>query len=100
LELGEVFEARKKPKGEAPMSEFGGVVHIVKTDDERRVLVVDSGIERFEHEIKRGWKILVEDGDEVKKGDPLATWRDSIEIAAEKSGRVSIEDRKLALIYE
>jgi DNA-directed RNA polymerase subunit beta' len=96
----EVFEARKKPKGEAPMSEIGGVVHIVKSDDERRVLVVDSGIEKYEHEIKRGWKILVEDGDEVKAGAPLATWRDSKEIVAEKSGRISIEDRKVTLIHE
>jgi DNA-directed RNA polymerase subunit beta' len=96
----EVFEARKSPKGEAPMSEIGGVVHIVKSDDERRVLVVDSGIERFEHEIKRGWKILVEDGDEVRAGDPLATWREEKEIVAEKSGRVSVEGRTVILIHE
>jgi DNA-directed RNA polymerase subunit beta' len=96
----EVFEARKKPKGEAPMSEIGGVVHIVKSGDERRVLVVDSGIEKYEHEIKRGWKILVEDGDEVKAGAPLATWREEKEITAKKSGRVSIEDRTVTLIHE
>jgi DNA-directed RNA polymerase subunit beta' len=96
----EVFEARKKPKGEAPMSEIGGVVHIAKSDDERHVLVVDSGIERFEHEIKRGWKILVEDGDDVRAGDPLATWHDEKEIAAEKSGRISREGRTVTLIHE
>jgi DNA-directed RNA polymerase subunit beta' len=96
----EVFEARKKPKGEAPMSEIGGVVHVVRADDERHVLIVDSGIERFEHEIKRGWKILVEDGDEVKAGDPLATWREEKQIVAEKSGRVSVEDRQITLIHE
>jgi DNA-directed RNA polymerase subunit beta' len=96
----EVFEARKKPKGEAPMSEIGGVVHIIKSDDERHVLVVDSGIERFEHEIKRGWKILVEDEDEVKAGDPLATWHEEKEIVAEKSGRVSLEDRTVTVIHE
>ncbi|MBN1976795.1 MAG: DNA-directed RNA polymerase subunit beta' [Anaerolineae bacterium] len=96
----EMFEARKKPKGEAPMSEIGGVVHIVKSDDERRVLVVDSEIERFDYEIKRGWKVLVEDGDEVKIGDPLANWRDEKEIVAEKSGRVVVEERTLTLIHE
>jgi DNA-directed RNA polymerase subunit beta' len=95
-----MFEARKKPKGEAPMSEIGGVVHIVKTDDERRVLVVDSEIERFDYEIKRGWKVMVEDGDEVKVGDPIATWRDEKEIVAEKSGRISIEERDVTLIHE
>jgi DNA-directed RNA polymerase subunit beta' len=96
----EMFEARKKPKGEAPMAEIGGVVHIVKTDDERRVLVVDSEIERFEHEIKRGWKVVVEDGDEVKMGDPLATWHDEKEIVAEKSGRLVVEERNITLIHE
>jgi DNA-directed RNA polymerase subunit beta' len=96
----EMFEARKKPKGEAPMSEIGGVVHIAKSDDERRVLVVDSEIERYEHEIKRGWKILVEDGDDVKAGGPLATWHDEKEIVAEKSGRVTVEDRQITLIHE
>ncbi|MFL7793033.1 MAG: DNA-directed RNA polymerase subunit beta', partial [Anaerolineae bacterium] len=96
----EMFEARKKPKGEAPMAEIGGVVHIVKTDDERRVLVVDSEIERFDYEIKRGWKVLVEDGDEVKMGDPLATWHDEKEIVAEKNGRIVIDEHGVTLIHE
>jgi DNA-directed RNA polymerase subunit beta' len=96
----EMFEARKKPKGEAPMSEIGGVVHIVKTDDERRVPVVDREIARFDYAIKRGWKVMVEDGDEVKVGDPIATWRDEKEIVAEKSGRISIEERDVTLIHE
>jgi DNA-directed RNA polymerase subunit beta' len=96
----EVFEARKKPKGEAPMSEIGGVVHVVKTDDQRRVLVVDSEAERFNYEIKRGWRILVEDGDEVRAGDPLATWRDEKEIVAEKRGRLAVEGRNITLVHE
>jgi DNA-directed RNA polymerase subunit beta' len=96
----EMFEARKKPKGEAPMSEVGGVVHIVRSDDQRRVIVVDSEIEKFEHEIKRGWKILVEDGDEVKRGDPIASWRGEKEIVAEKSGHVVCEDRHIIIVHE
>jgi len=96
----EMFEARKKPKGEAPLSEIGGVVHIVRSEDTRRVLVVDSEVEKYELEIKRGWKILVEDGDEVKAGAPLATWRDEKEIVAEKSGRLAVKDRLIMLIHE
>jgi DNA-directed RNA polymerase subunit beta' len=96
----EVFEARKKPKGEAPMAEIGGVVHILRSGDERHVMIVDSRIERFKHEIKRGWKILVEDGEEVKAGDPLAGWREQKEIVAEKSGRVSVKGRKVTLLHE
>jgi len=96
----EVFEARKKPKGEAPISEIGGVVHVNRSGDQRSVLIVDTEIQRFEHEVKRGWKFLVEDGDEVDKGDALASWHDEKEIVAEKSGRVVREDRMLTVIHE
>ena len=96
----ELFEARKKPKGEASISEIGGSVHIVKSDDQRRVIVVDSEIERFEHEIKRGWKILIEDGDEVKAGDPIASWHDEKYIVAEKAGRVLREDHHITIVHE
>jgi DNA-directed RNA polymerase subunit beta' len=96
----ELFEARKKPKGEASMAEIGGVVHIVRTGEQRSVVVVDSQIERFEHEIKRGWKILVLDGDEVKEGDQIASWHDEKYILAEKSGRVHSEDRVVTIVHE
>ncbi|RLC67603.1 MAG: DNA-directed RNA polymerase subunit beta' [Chloroflexi bacterium] len=97
----ELLEARKSPKGEAPISEIGGVVHITRSNGQRSIIVTDSQIERFEHEIKRGgWKILVEDGDEVKAGDPLATWREEKFVVAEKAGRVHIEDRTVAILHE
>jgi DNA-directed RNA polymerase subunit beta' len=96
----ELFEARKKPKGEAPISEIGGVVHVVRTDDQRSVVVVDSEIERFEHEIKRGWKILVEDEDQVKAGDRIASWRDQKAIEAEKEGRVVRDGRLVTILHE
>jgi DNA-directed RNA polymerase subunit beta' len=96
----ELFEARKRPKGEAPISEMGGVVHIVRVDSQRKIVVVNSDIERFEHDIKRGWKILVEDGDEVKAGDPIASWRDNKTIDADKDGRVIRKDRHITIVHE
>jgi DNA-directed RNA polymerase subunit beta' len=96
----ELFEARKKPKGEAAISEIGGSVHIAKVNDQRSVIVVDSEIERFEYEVKRGWKILVEDGDEVKAGDPIASWHDEKNIVAEKGGRVLRENRHITIAHE
>jgi DNA-directed RNA polymerase subunit beta' len=81
----ELFEARKKPKGEAPISEMGGVVHIVRVDGQRK---------------QGGWKILVEDGDEVRAGDPLASWRDEKTIDAEKPGRVIVDDRLVTVVHE
>jgi len=99
--IEELFEARKKPKGEAPITEIGGVVHIIKSKDQRSVLVVDTEIEKFEYEIKRGgWKILVGDGDEVKAGAPLASWRDEKEIVAEEGGRVILKDRHITIVHE
>jgi DNA-directed RNA polymerase subunit beta' len=96
----ELFEARKKPKGEAEMSEIGGVVRIVRSNGRRSVVVVDSEVERFEHEIKRGWKILVEDEDEAEEGDPIASWRDDKYIVAERGGRVLRDDRHITIVHE
>jgi len=96
----ELFEARKAPKGEAPISEIGGVVHIVRVNGQRSVVVVDTEIERLEYDIKRGWRIRVEDGDEVKEGAPMASWRDEKHIVAEKSGRVLREDRQITIVHE
>ncbi|RLC99465.1 MAG: DNA-directed RNA polymerase subunit beta' [Chloroflexi bacterium] len=96
----ELFEARKKPKGEAPLAEIGGVVHIVRNDEQRSVLVVDSEIEKFEYEIKRGWKILVEDESEVKAGDSIASWHDEKYIVAEEGGRIIRHDRHITIVHE
>ena len=96
----ELFEARKKPKGEAAISEIGGSVHIVRSNGQRSVVVVDSEIERFEYEVKRGWKILVDDDDEVKAGNPIASWHDEKHIVAEKSGRVRCKDRHITIMHE
>jgi len=96
----ELFEARKKPKGEAAISEIGGSVHIARVNDQRTIIVVDSQIERFEHDIKRGWKMLVNSDDEVKAGDPIASWHDEKNIVAEKGGRVLVEDRKITIVHE
>ncbi|HEY72050.1 MAG: DNA-directed RNA polymerase subunit beta' [Chloroflexi bacterium] len=99
--IEELFEARKMPKGEAPISEIGGVVHITKTGGQRTVLVVDSEMERFEYEIKRGgWKILVEDGDDIKADDPVASWRDEKYVVAEEGGRIIREDRHITIVHE
>ncbi|HUV89831.1 MAG TPA: DNA-directed RNA polymerase subunit beta' [Anaerolineae bacterium] len=96
----ELFEARKKPKGEAPISEIGGTVHIARVNDQRTVVVADSEIERLEHDIKLGWKILVEDGDDVQAGTPLASWHDEKYIMADKGGRVLREERRVTIIHE
>ncbi len=96
----ELFEARKKPKGEAPIAEIGGVVHIDRANNQRTIIISDSEIEKFEHEVKRGWKTLVDDGQKVEQGDPIASWRDEKFVEAEKSGRIVLDDRTITIVHE
>ena len=96
----ELFEARKTPKGEAPIAELGGIAHVQQADGQRYVVVVDTRTKRFEYDIEEGWTIVVEDGDDVEAGDPIATSEDEEAIAAEKSGRVLVEPAHVTLIHE
>jgi DNA-directed RNA polymerase subunit beta' len=96
----ELFEARKKPKGEAPLAELGGVVHIIRSEEKRRIHIVDSETQRLKYEVKRGWKTLVEDGDQVNRGQALASWHDQKEIKAEKGGSVTVKGRKITITHE
>ncbi|MFW6083008.1 MAG: DNA-directed RNA polymerase subunit beta', partial [Chloroflexota bacterium] len=97
----ELFEARKTPKGEAPISEVGGIAHVHKTDGQRYVVVVDTRTKRFEYDIDEDWLIQVEDGDDVQAGDAIAVRSDDEEqIEAEKDGRVVIDDHHVTLIHE
>ena len=95
----ELFEARKRPKGEAIISDIGGVVHIDRVEGVRIVRVVDSQIEQETYPLSEGWTAVVEDGDEVKAGDLLAQSEED-ELTARVTGRVSIDEEGITLIWE
>jgi len=95
----ELFEARKSPKGEALMADIDGIVEIRRAEGMRCIKVVDSEVLRDEYDIKRGWKILVEDGDEIADGAPIAS-RGEKEKVAKRGGRVLREDRHITVVYE
>jgi len=95
----ELFEARKNPKGEALMSDIGGMVEVRRAEGIRYVKVVNSELLRDEYDIKRGWKILVEDGDEIASGAPIAS-RGEKEQVVKKGGRVLREDRHITVVHE
>jgi len=95
----ELFEARKSPKGEALMSDIDGMVEIRREEGIRCIKVVNSEVFRDEYDIKRGWKILVEDGDEIANGVAIAS-RGEMEQVAKKSGRVWRGDRHITVVYE
>ena len=99
----ELFEARKTPKGEAVVSEIGGVVKVMKSDrysDLRVVRVEHSEMIGDEYAIPEGWAIAAEDGSEVSQGDVLAHLSEDATIVALNAGRSRLEDGKVIVSYE
>ncbi len=98
----ELFEARRMPKGEAVITRIAGVAKIIQSEkfaEQRLVLVEHSEMVSDEYEIPESWDIQVKDEGAVSLGDPIATQGDAT-IAAQHTGRVRIEDRKVVVSYE
>ncbi len=95
----ELFEARKTPKGEALMTDIDGMVEIRRAEGMRYIKVVHSELFRDEYDITRGWKILVEDGDEIADGVPIASRGENKQVV-KKGGRVLREDRHVTIVHE
>jgi DNA-directed RNA polymerase subunit beta' len=97
----ELLEARKHPKGEAIMADIGGRVEIRRTEDGiRTVKVINSQINRDEYALKRGWKVLLEEGQEaVRDGEVIATRGDK-EIVIQTGGRLVREDSGVTVVHE
>jgi DNA-directed RNA polymerase subunit beta' len=93
----ELFEARKRPKGEAIISDIGGVVHVERVEGVRVVRVEDSELMEDTYEIDPKLDVKVEDGDEVNAGDVLAAG-DEGEIVAKTAGRVRYEEYNLRIL--
>ncbi|HSF81592.1 MAG TPA: DNA-directed RNA polymerase subunit beta' [Anaerolineales bacterium] len=99
----ELFEARRTPKGEAVVSEIGGVVHVMQSDrysDLRIARVEFSEMISDEYALPEGWDIVVEDGTEVSQGELLAHENESANVVAQNAGRVRIDGNKVIVSYE
>ncbi len=100
----ELFEARKKPKGEAVITDIGGVVRLSKRDGIRIATVIDSEVLNEEHEIPKKWDVVVEDEQDVKQGDVLIQSPEGEEpattVVAKMDGTVHIEKDALFVRYE
>lgn len=69
--VAELFEART-PKGEAPISDVDGTVHVEDNERGRTITVVpDEGDENFEYKVTRRVPLLVKDGEHVSAGTAL-----------------------------
>ncbi len=68
----ELFEARK-PKGQAKITQFSGIVHIEESDKARKVVILDpkTGEEVHSYAVSRRANLLVHEGQEVEAGDQL-----------------------------
>jgi DNA-directed RNA polymerase subunit beta' len=99
----ELFEARKTPKGEAVVSDIGGVVKVMQSDrysDLRMVRIEHSELISDEYDLPEGWTIAVEDASEAAQGDVLAYLGQDATIIAQNAGRVRIEDNKVIVSHE
>jgi len=109
----ELFEARS-PKGQAVISEIDGVVEILHIDEGRKIKISSSQLYRDEYAVPSGYKIEVNDGQEVEAGDQLAAAEEkktrkketavSLPILATVGGRVVLEgkgkSKRISIVYE
>jgi DNA-directed RNA polymerase subunit beta' len=95
----ELFEARQRPKGEAVITEIGGIAEVRVVDGVRHVFVTERKLVDEFYEVPDGWTIKVEDQQEVEKGSALAEKEDEV-IAAQTGGRVVIDENGLRVVWE
>jgi DNA-directed RNA polymerase subunit beta' len=96
----ELFEARKRPKGEAVVSELGGVIELHRSEGgQRTVRVVNSEILKDEYQVPGNWSLKVEDGITIEAGAMIAT-RGEAEITAEHAGKLRLREHKVTVTYE
>ncbi|HLF26976.1 MAG TPA: DNA-directed RNA polymerase subunit beta' [Anaerolineae bacterium] len=97
----ELFEARKKPRGEAVMSDIDGSAHILRGEDGlRRVQVVFTQEARDEYDVPGNWSVKVEDGQLLPEGELIAS-RGEDKIVAKHGGKVQLRRNKpLSVVYE
>jgi DNA-directed RNA polymerase subunit beta' len=95
----ELFEARMRPKGEAVITEIGGLVDTSVVDGVRHVFVSDRQMIDDVFEIPEGWTIRVENGDTVEIGDVIAQ-HDEQEMVARHGGHVRRDDQGVRVVWE
>ncbi len=96
----ELFEARQRPKGEATITEIGGIAAINMIDGVRHVSVTDRKMVDDVYEIPEGWTVRVEHQDAVEVGDVIALDEKENELLARHDGRVLSDDDGLRVSWE
>ncbi|HVO69400.1 MAG TPA: DNA-directed RNA polymerase subunit beta' [Aggregatilineaceae bacterium] len=97
----ELFEARKKPKGEAVVVDISGTLRLLRKEGIRIARVINSEVRSEQHEVPDGWTLLVEDGDTVKDGQALAQDADGENrISAGMAGEAYLEENRIYIRAE
>ncbi|MCU0474529.1 MAG: DNA-directed RNA polymerase subunit beta' [Anaerolineae bacterium] len=97
----ELFEARKKPKGESVMTDIAGILRLGKSGGVRTATVINSEVFSTEVNIPEGWSIEVADEAVIKAGTILGRAPNAEgAIPAEMDGTVYVEGRTLFIRYE
>jgi len=103
----ELFEARKKPKGEAVMTEISGTVRLYKSEDGiRHAKVINSEVISEQHTVPADWELLVDDEQKIKAGQPIARIFTGNEESPERlelakmDGVIHLEGHNLYIRYE
>ena len=87
----ELFEARRKPKGESVMTTIGGRLNIIEREGARIATVVYSEPLSARQVVPDEWEIVAEDGRDIQEGAVIAK-NGADDMRAEMSGRVHVED--------
>jgi DNA-directed RNA polymerase subunit beta' len=95
----ELFEARQRPKGEAVITEIGGLVDTQMVDGVRHVFVTDRKLVDDVYDVPDDWTIRVEHQDSVEVGDVIAQNGDE-ELVARHNGRAQVDDDGVRVIWE
>ncbi len=101
----ELFEARKKPKGEAVMTDIDGTLRLTKVEGVRMATVINSKVFSEQHTIPVEWELMVEDEQNISEGQILARQIDNennivATLPAKMGGTVHIEGHTLYIRYE
>ncbi|PKB67474.1 MAG: DNA-directed RNA polymerase subunit beta' [SAR202 cluster bacterium Io17-Chloro-G4] len=87
----ELFEARV-PKGAAILADIDGLVEIENDDEGRRLRLVSREEFREDYAIPKGAKLVVDQGEYVEPGMPLATTSPSVTRKKKASKKADSED--------
>ncbi|MCY3781752.1 MAG: DNA-directed RNA polymerase subunit beta' [Chloroflexi bacterium] len=89
----ELFEARRKPKGESVITSIGGVLRLTEREDGARIATVIYSEPLSRRVVApENWEIVAEDGRDIKEGAVIAKNGNDDVLLAGMSGRVHIEE--------